>query len=214
MRGTGLWWRCKLYTVGKQIAAQLYVMAVTGFAPLSPGLPTQRLNQLNYLPHTLTDRKVNRYATSSACGRLCDQSVLIMSNAWLRSDKNQILSHCFDSTRVWTHEVRNPESPKSGDGCSTHLAIPSDWQHYKTMSVHCRKLVPTLVIYMHKSVNVPIHSRPFLNATQQSETWAIENAANQTIEDGHHEYSRGQMAQTAPNLVDYAIWILIAYTIG
>ena len=31
MRGTGLWWYCKLYTAAKWIAAQLNVIAVTGF---------------------------------------------------------------------------------------------------------------------------------------------------------------------------------------
>ena len=40
----------KLYTVGKWIAAQLNVRAVTIFVPLSPGSPTQRLYQLGYLP--------------------------------------------------------------------------------------------------------------------------------------------------------------------
>ena len=29
-------------------------------------------------------------------------------------------------TRVWTHEVQIPWSPKAGDGGSTYLAIPSD----------------------------------------------------------------------------------------
>ena len=36
MRGTGLWWCSKLYTMRKWIPAQLNVMAVTGFVPLSP----------------------------------------------------------------------------------------------------------------------------------------------------------------------------------
>ena len=42
--------KCKLYTARKWIAAQLNVMAVTGFVPLSPGWPTQCFNQLSYLP--------------------------------------------------------------------------------------------------------------------------------------------------------------------
>ena len=37
---------------GKQIAAQLNVMAVTGFVRLSSGSPTPCLNQLSYLPTT------------------------------------------------------------------------------------------------------------------------------------------------------------------
>ena len=50
MRGSGLWRHCKLlYTMGKCITAQLNVIAVTGSVPLSPGSPTQCLNQLNYL---------------------------------------------------------------------------------------------------------------------------------------------------------------------
>ena len=36
--------------VWEWIAAQLNVMAVAGFVPLSPGSPTQRHNQLSYLP--------------------------------------------------------------------------------------------------------------------------------------------------------------------
>ena len=40
----------KLYAVGKWIAAQLNVMVVTGFVPLSPVSPTECLNQLSYLP--------------------------------------------------------------------------------------------------------------------------------------------------------------------
>ena len=39
-----------VYTAGKWIAAQLNVLAVIGFVPLSPGSPTQCLNQLSYLP--------------------------------------------------------------------------------------------------------------------------------------------------------------------
>ena len=50
IRGTDLWSCCKLYTAGKSIAAQLNVMAMTGFTPLSWGSPTQCLNQMNYLP--------------------------------------------------------------------------------------------------------------------------------------------------------------------
>ena len=41
---------CKLYTMRKWITAQLNVIAVTGFISLSPGSPTQCLNQLSYLP--------------------------------------------------------------------------------------------------------------------------------------------------------------------
>ena len=39
----------KLYIAEKGIAAQLNVMAVTEFVPLSPGSTTQCLNQLSYL---------------------------------------------------------------------------------------------------------------------------------------------------------------------
>ena len=39
------------YTSGKWIAAQVNVMAVTGFVPLSPDSPTPCLNQLSYLTH-------------------------------------------------------------------------------------------------------------------------------------------------------------------
>ena len=64
MGGTGLWWCCKLYTAGKWIAAQLNVMAVIGFVPMFPGSPpTQRFNQLSYLP---TPTYMYRYACSYA----------------------------------------------------------------------------------------------------------------------------------------------------
>ena len=50
MRGTGLWWCCKLYTVGKSTVTQLNDIALAWFVPLSPGSPSQCRNQLNYLP--------------------------------------------------------------------------------------------------------------------------------------------------------------------
>ena len=46
---------CKIYTAWKWITAQLNVIAVTGFVPLSPGSPTQRLNQMSYLPTPLKE---------------------------------------------------------------------------------------------------------------------------------------------------------------
>ena len=46
MRGTGLWWRCKLYTVGKWIAAQLNVIALTKIFVPCPQ---------DHLPHALTN---------------------------------------------------------------------------------------------------------------------------------------------------------------
>ena len=36
---TGFYWRCKLYTVGTWITAQLNIIAVTGFVPQLPGSP-------------------------------------------------------------------------------------------------------------------------------------------------------------------------------
>ena len=45
---------------------------------------------------------------------------LIMPSAWLGSDKYQL--HWFASTRVRVHEVRNPQSPKTGEGSSIHSA--------------------------------------------------------------------------------------------
>ena len=50
--------------------------------------------------------------------------VQIMLSAWLRSDKYTFLSHWSDSTKVRTREVWIPRSPKMGDRCSTHPAIP------------------------------------------------------------------------------------------
>ena len=48
----------------------------------------------------------------------------VMPSARLGSDKHAFLSHWFDSTRVWTHDVRVPRSPGMEDGRSTHSAIP------------------------------------------------------------------------------------------
>ena len=48
-----------------------------------------------------------------------------MLSARLGSDKCQFSSHWFDPTRVWTHKVWITRSPKMGDGCFTHSAIPS-----------------------------------------------------------------------------------------
>ena len=49
--------------------------------------------------------------------------IIIMPSAWLESDKYQFESHYL--TGVWTCKVRIPRFTKTGDGCSTHLAIPS-----------------------------------------------------------------------------------------
>ena len=49
--------RCKLYTAGKCVAAQLNAMAVTGFEPLSP---TPSFNQLSYLIHPPNVIAVNK----------------------------------------------------------------------------------------------------------------------------------------------------------
>ena len=51
--------------------------------------------------------------------------ILILPSTSLGSDKNQFWSHCFGSTKVWTHKVRILRSPKTGDGRSTNLAILS-----------------------------------------------------------------------------------------
>ena len=52
--------------------------------------------------------------------------ILIMLNTRLGIDKYQFWSHWLDSTRVWwTHECRIIQSPKTGDGRSTHSVIPS-----------------------------------------------------------------------------------------
>ena len=50
MKGTGLWWHCKLYTVGKRIAAQQNVIAVTGTYPCPKGhIPRVLTNWANSL---------------------------------------------------------------------------------------------------------------------------------------------------------------------
>ena len=52
-------------------------------------------------------------------------SKVISGRAWLGSNPYQVLSHWFDLTRVHTYDVRIPQSPKTGAGCSTHSTIPS-----------------------------------------------------------------------------------------
>ena len=49
-----------------------------------------------------------------------------MPSTRLGSDKYQFLSHWFHSSRVQTREVWIPRSPRTGDGRSTYLTIPSD----------------------------------------------------------------------------------------
>ena len=51
--------------------------------------------------------------------------ILIMTSTWLGSNKYQFLNHWFDLTRVQTHAVQIPRSPKTRDGCSPHSAILS-----------------------------------------------------------------------------------------
>ena len=48
-----------------------------------------------------------------------------MLSAWLGSKKHKFVHHWVDSTRVKTCELWIPQSPKTGDGCSTHSAIMS-----------------------------------------------------------------------------------------
>ena len=67
--------------------------------------------------------------------------IIIMPSTWLGSDKFQFYK--FDSTRFWIFEVRRSENPKLGDGCSTHLAIPSGlhgWALNNSKRTCCLKL--------------------------------------------------------------------------
>ena len=43
--------------------------------------------------------------------------ILIMLSAWLGSDTNQFLSHWFDLTRDWTHNIWICQSLKMGNAC-------------------------------------------------------------------------------------------------
>ena len=47
-----------------------------------------------------------------------------MLSAWLRSDKYQFKSQWLDLTIVQIHNVQITQTPKMGDGCSSHSAIP------------------------------------------------------------------------------------------
>ena len=49
----------------------------------------------------------------------------LMPSTPIGSDTYQCLSHCFNSTRVRTHEVQMPWPSKTGDGRSTHSANQS-----------------------------------------------------------------------------------------
>ena len=64
--------------------------------------------------------------------------ILVMLSAWLRSDKYQFLSDWFDSTSVRTREVQIPWSPRTGDGCTTHLATPSGHTRWQVHMIHTK----------------------------------------------------------------------------
>ena len=52
-------------------------------------------------------------------------SVLLILSAWLGCDKYQFERYWFDLTMARVRQAQIPQSPKIGDGRSTHSAIPS-----------------------------------------------------------------------------------------
>ena len=112
VRGTGLWWRCKWYTVQTWIAAQSHIMAVTEFIRLSPGSPIQCLNQLSYLPfpkwyYNGTKSTVGCWWTMSvilslwpAC--VISRSVAILWRLWRDLEGGELP---LDNTYIYTHIV-------------------------------------------------------------------------------------------------------------
>ena len=117
MRGTGLWWRCKLYTVGCSTAKcysrdrdsyccpqSQQPRALTNWA-ISP-LPAREADEvLDEVLVWLTWDGTHDTEPTSLC------PILIMLSAWLGSDKVTFLSHWFDSTRFRTRELWIPWSP-------------------------------------------------------------------------------------------------------
>ena len=70
MRGTGLWWHCKLYTAGKWIAVQLNVIAVTRIPTPVPRVTYPALYPTELSPHP----QISLWVRESVylCGQLCD----------------------------------------------------------------------------------------------------------------------------------------------
>ena len=66
--------------------------------------------------------------------------ILVMQRSRLGSDKNQFLNHWFDSTKVRSCKVQIVRSPKAGDGCSTHSAIPFGSSKFKCGKLHTEML--------------------------------------------------------------------------
>ena len=135
MRGTGIWWHCKIYTAGKWIAAQLNVMAVTWFVHLSPGSPTQCLNQVSYLPTLWNYDSARRVAGEiqlPACFPKFSNSEKLMREFavfWRKSNITQYrlqrsntgkpLPHHFSnkhSTLIRTRDVQIPPISQNGIG--------------------------------------------------------------------------------------------------
>ena len=79
MSRADFWSRCKLFTAGKWIAAQLNVMGVTQFVPLSPGSPTLCLNQLSPLPSPISEEYVSNKVVFNT------NTVAYMCQAWYSS---------------------------------------------------------------------------------------------------------------------------------
>ena len=99
MRGTGLWWCCKLYTTGTWIAAQLNVIALTLFIPLSPGSSSQCLHRLRWnTAYTSRHRQVDSIR----------ESVWISSFRWefqqceMHYGKTALL-YMGDELIIWPH---------------------------------------------------------------------------------------------------------------
>ena len=104
MRGTGRWWCCKLYTAGKWTAAQLYVMAVTGFItrvtkPTELSSHTQHYKGLRWL-WTGTSRNTSWY-------HLTERSVKFWWNHRVRIPADSNLLTPIEGTALWEKHTKD-----------------------------------------------------------------------------------------------------------
>ena len=93
--------------------------------------------------------------------------MLIMPSDWLQSNKCHFKSHWFDSTRVRTHKVVIPRSPKMEINCSTHSVNPSGRHHVEMtitsrtsadININCEKCAHVTRIKLISLHLCPIHN--------------------------------------------------------
>ena len=131
MRGTGLWWHCKLCTAGKWIAAQIHVIAVTGICTPVPRITDPMLQPTELSPSTpacmyeinsngelsFYQLTFTKWKPSYECGFCCYlQCFLLTSQKWcIFSYSQYITRHVNNNTTFhlpqkvsWNNEWPSP----------------------------------------------------------------------------------------------------------